>query len=265
MLKAWMAAVKGASIPEVKHIVCFVGERVPGWIKKDYEYEPAFVLVEYPDAVPGSLSIGHYHNRGANWACSEWIMKLDVDAIPHVRYFKELIALLDTAGPRDWFNGGMLMVPQQTTAELLSTEKMPLSEATYRKIVNNRLRLCGPANTGPVATNFICRRQAYLALGGCDERFRGYGWEDYQQIYMLEKYFRGGCRILPGAVTMDNVTRRCCREISRRRARELFERNSWLCLLHRWHPSSPDTQYKSPEIMQRNKRVLLDYISLMER
>ena len=260
MLKTWMAAVKGAGHPQVKHIICFVGERVPGWVKKEYEYEPSFLFLEFPDDVPGELSIGHYHNRGARMACSEWMMKLDVDALPNVFYFKSLLEILQHADPNEWFNGGMIYVNEQASAELLNANRMPVSDVTYRTVMGNLRRYCGSTCLGPAATNFICRTQAYLEIGGCDDRFRGYGWEDYQQIFALERRWVGR-NPLPGPITFENVTKRCCREISRRRARELWKRNPWLCLLHHFHQASPDRNYKSHEIMQRNKLVLLEYIN----
>lgn len=259
MLEVWMKAVKGATVPGMKHIVFFVGEPPPDSIKMEYEYDTSFQFVYCPDDVPGEWSIGHYHNLGARLACTEWMMKLDVDALPNVRYFKELLRILEIAGPKDWFNGGMMYVTQNASAALLSAIMMPVSEDLYQTMMHRRHVYFGPMSTGPAATNFICRREVYLKLGGCDERFRGYGWEDYQQIYMLEKH-RLGTNPLPGVVTMENVTRRCCREISRRRARELFERSFWLCLLHRWHLSSSNTNYKSHEIMLQNRKILLDYI-----
>lgn len=264
MLKAWMPAVRGANIPGVKHIVAFVGESVPSWIKREYQYETSFLFHEYPNDVPGRLSIGHYHNLGAQRACSEWIMKLDVDALPHVRFFKELVKLLTTAKPTQWFNCGMFMTSQATTSSLLAHDKMPLSEETYLEITSNRLKYCGPSCPGPVATNFICRTRTYLNLGGCDEGFRGYGWEDYQQIYILERHQLGGLSPLPGKISYENITHRCCREISRLRARELFQQNNLLSLLHRYHEPSLDKEYKSHEVMQRNRRVLFDYISKHE-
>lgn len=265
MLKVWLPALRGANIPGVKHIIAFVGERAPDWVKKEYVYAPAFLFYEFPDHVPGGFSIGHYHNLGARAACSEWIMKLDIDALPNVWFFKELVPLLAAAAPNQWFNCGMFMTSHHTTNSLLTSDRMPLSEEVYSNVTTSRLLYCGPACAGPVATNFICRTKTYLSLGGCDGNFRGYGWEDYQQIYMLERHQLNGLSPLPGKITFENVTQRCCREISRRKARELFQQNKWLSLLHRHHLASSDTRYKSHERMLQNRRVLLDYILRCEQ
>jgi hypothetical protein len=260
ILRIWLEAVKGATLPGMRHLVFFVGTMAPEWVRLEYQSNTSFQFIQCHDK-PGDLSIGHYHNLGAGMTHSEWMMKLDLDALPSVRYFKELCQMLKQAGPADWFNGGMVYVNQQTSAAALNVKRMPVSEEAYQIIMSKLHHYCGPANVGPAATNFICRTKVYLALGGCDERFRGYGWEDYQQIYMLEKHFRGGRCPLPGKISLENITQRCCREISRRKARELWQKNPWLCLLHHWHPASPDTHYKSHTIMLRNRQVLLDYVT----
>lgn len=262
-LRVWFEAVKGATVPGLKHIIIFVGNMIPDWVLREYQLNTSFQFIQTHD-VSGDFSIGFYHNMGAKLVCTEWMMKMDIDTIPNVRYFKELCELLHTAQPREWFNGGMVYATEGTSSRLLAADKMPLSEEAYKAIMNNLRGYCGNACIGPVATNFICRVKDYLSLGGCDERFRGYGWEDYQQIYMLERHQRQG-NPLPGGITPENVTRRCCREISRPKAKALWERNPWLCLIHRHHPSSPDTNYKSRTIMNKNREVLLDYIKSYEK
>jgi hypothetical protein len=259
MLRVWFAAVAGATLGDLKHIVFFVGEPVPDWVQKQYGLDPRFVLVPCPGDEPGLLSIGHYHNLGAKLASTEWIMKMDIDTLPNVRYFSELIRLLKQAGDKEWFNGGMVYVCQASSERFLTEANMPLLEETYQLIMHNLRAHCGHLNTGPAATNFICRREQYLSLGGCDDRFRGYGWEDYQQLYMLETAYRGR-DALPGMVHGANVTKRCCAEISRIAARALAARDPWLVLLHRYHTGPVEGVYRSPAGMEANKRILLDYI-----
>ena len=260
MLRVWLRAVSGATCNGFKHIVIFVGESVPDWVQSQYGEDPRFKLVSFADHTPGHFSIGHYHNMGAFLATTEWMMKMDVDTIPNVQYFQALVGLLNHAQPREWFNGGMMYVSEASSAQYLAAEKMPLKEETYNTIMGNTRLHCGGYFAGPSATNFICRRKEYLELGGSDEKFRGYGWEDYQQIYMLERHFLGRDP-LPGPLDESNVTRRCCGEISRIRAHGLWKRNPWLCLLHHWHPASPDTRYKSHMGMIANRKILLDCIN----
>ena len=247
-LRIWLRCLKAAAVPEVRHLIYFVGESIPSWWDKDSD--GVFIRALHQFELPG-MSIGHYHNLGAQETNTEWIMKLDVDALPHANYFKALLPLLVLAKDREWFNGGMFYLKRYYT--LLNS----FPTDVYEHIMRNRRSYSGSSYLLPAASNFICRRMDYLNLGGCDERFRGYGWEDYQQIYMLERSWLGRDP-LPGELNLGNVTARCRDEISRPKARELWEKNSQLCLLHRWHPVSTDPSYRAS--MDANRQVLLDWI-----
>ena len=246
-LKVWLKTIRAAAHSEVNHLLFFVDERAP----RDVDDFTDLWVVEVTGKEYG---IGHWHNVGARMLTSEWIMKLDVDTLPNPRYFKELLPILAWAAPREWFNGGMLYLTRKSSVQL---ETKDLSERSYTEIIENPGFYSCSSYLRPAGTNFICRRQEYLDLGGCDERFVGYGWEDYQQIYMLERHQRQACP-LPGRLDVMNVTWRCRDEISRTKAWELFQRSKWLCLLHRFHARSNTDNYRSH--MDANRRVLLDYI-----
>lgn len=250
-LSVFLRSLVVNSIPEVTHLVIVVGD-VPDWV---HSYHSDRILI-WPSADQTPKSIGYYHNLGARLATTDWLMKLDVDCIPHARYFQELLPVLFEARPREWFNGGMYYLDKVATATRTNPGQMPITVEEYDSLVQ------GSKLSVPAGTNFICIRQDYLKLGGCDDRFQGYGWEDYQQIYMLERHQQGTLRCpLPGEVTEHNVTQRCRDEISRRKAKELIDRNPRLGLLHRWHPPPPHGAYKNVAQTARNRRVLLDYIT----
>ena len=242
-----------AQVGQVRAIVMFVGEPVPDWLAQSFLYHPWFDFIHMDD-VPGNLSIGHYHNKGAALAQSEWIMKLDIDTLPNARYFEELLPILKTAGQREWFNGGMIYLSEKGS-KLCHTDS---DYIPYQEIMSSPRSFTVTGRHTPQSTNFICRRQDYLNLGGCDERFRGWGWEDYQQIYMLERH-QLGHDPLPDPITMINVTSRCRDCISKPKAAQLLARSKWLCLLHHWHPKSGG-DYKNPRGTDANRKVLFDYI-----
>lgn len=250
-LKTYLKALAGASIPEVKHLILFVN----GGSKHVELPSPQFEFIDIPPNHRG-YSIGHYHNMGAEIANTEWMMKSDVDVLPNVRYYKELLPILQDAGPREWFNGGFIYVKREQSSFLLDELEMPITEARYDRLVSSMRELSQHAYWHPAGSQFICRRADYIALGGC-HNFRGWGWEDYQQLYMLECHFRGEDP-LPGELDLGNVTQRCRNEISRPKALELFEHNKWLCQFHRWHPDTSGPDYK--HFKEHNRQVLLDYI-----
>jgi len=253
-LKVWVQIMAGSTTPDVTHLVYFVGEDPPEWWSAMAPRNMQAIRIDKPER----FSIGHVHNMGIETAQTEWVMKLDADALPSSRYFKELIPLLKKASEREWFNGGMFYLSKNYSEALFQGTPF-LGLALYQMIMLNRKIYSASSYLLPAASNFICRRRDYLHLGGCDSRFDGYGWEDYQQIFSLEWYWRRS-HPLPGHVDFDNVTTRCRDEISRRKARELFERNPLLCLIHLWHPESKDTGYRTPHGMAANRRVLLERI-----
>lgn len=252
ILTLWLKALHAAFHSDVEHLVLVIGEPLP-----DIDPTPniRFVGVQVkPDKE--RPSIGYYHNMGATLANSEWIMKLDVDAIPNVEYFTRLLAVIKKAKEREWFNGGMFYANKTASSAYLTQILQP---ALYAKAVRDVTSYAPVAYRRPCASNFICRKSDYLGLGGCDPRFRGWGWEDYQQLYMLERNQRGEDP-LEGPIDAQNVTRRCRDEISRPKAKELFERDNLLGLIHHWHPECRDSAYKNNEASTANRQVLLDYI-----
>jgi hypothetical protein len=257
MLRGWVRAIRGASIPEVKHFVYFVGENPPEWWTSEVQDAP--IIAFRRDEPGGSNSIGFYHNIGAISASSEWIMKLDIDTIPNVKLFSGLMPVIKVAQPRQWFNCGMITIGKASSEVLLADDRLPLVPERYLHLLENRkIHACG-GYKDPSATNFICRRNDYLNLGGCNDRFKGWGWEDYQQIYFLERYARGNDP-LPGFVDHSNVTQRCRDEIARPKAMELWRKNKFLCLLHRFHGPSSDPEYKNSENTEHNRSVLFEII-----
>ncbi len=249
MLRNWITAIRGATLTGVEHIIYFVGSPPPDWWNEQCR-GLSFQTVYQPEA-PG-LSIGHYHNLGARRAQSEWIMKLDVDTVPNVNYFPALLKVISSAKEKEWFNGGMLMLSRNTSIRL----KLPLGSNEYIRITSIPRLYTSAGGWFPQGTNFICRKDDYLSLGGCDERFQGYGWEDYQQIFMLEKNQSGSCP-LPGLLDLGNITQRCREEISRKKAAELYARDSSLCLLHQFHPPA---EIRSREQMEKNRGLLFSYV-----
>lgn len=252
MLLGWVRACKSAWVPEVQHLIYFVNEQPPAWWRSEVGMAPIDMV--YKEADP-SLSIGHYHNLGAIQADTEWIMKLDVDTIPNRKFFAALIPVLRSAKEREWFNAGMIYLSRTATNRIT----IPVEDQVYKSVMSLPRAYTTAEGYFPQATNFICRKADYLKLGGCDERFRGYGWEDYQQIYVLERHQREEDP-LPGAVGIENVTQRCRDEISRPKARELANKSQWLTLFHRWHGSSPDRNYKDREQMDKNRAIVLEHV-----
>lgn len=253
MLRCWLKAIGNASVPEVRHIVFFVGEHPHCTTDANDRLQ----FLHCPE--PPGYSIGHYHNKGANMAKTEWIMKLDVDTLPHKNFFRRLLPVLRNAKQREYFNVGMFYMNQDATRSFLREDQDLLGPIAYTYLTRQLYITSNSKYRYPAASNFVCRTQDYLALGGCDERFRGWGWEDYYQLYKLERHWLGRDP-LPGHVTFENVTNRCRDEISRPRAKELWLRENALALIHRYHAPSKSTYYRDPKAIEHNKKLLFNYI-----
>lgn len=247
-LARWVKAVLGATIPEVQHFLY--------WIKGDVPRARLGLSIQFISTDSPS-SIGHIHNIGAENCGTEWMMKLDVDCIPNAEFFKALLPVLQSARQARWFNAGMFMVDAQLSRQFLSQDALPLTFGLYEHLMRALQSKCGREAVRPVSTQFICRTEEYLMLGGCLPAFKGWGWEDYQQIYMLERHWLGRDPFEGQSVHINNVTRLCRDQISRPKAAELFQRNPYLALMHHYHEPAERNQ----RAMDRNKVLLYDYIA----
>jgi Glycosyltransferase like family 2 len=256
MLLVWLQNLLKRHHPQVQHILLFVEPRAtPVWCSET----PEHIKVVHIDEAPGK-SIIHYHELGMQMAETEWVMKLDIDTLPNIRFFSELLPILETAAPREWFNVGMLYVNKLASLGYFNRDRLPVSESVYRDAMEHRNTISHSAWRLPAGTNFVCRTSDYLDAVNSNPGFKGYGWEDYFQIYQLEREWLQADP-LPGHIDFNNVTQRCRDQISRIKAVELWKRNEWLCLLHHWHDTRPlNSDYRNPVQMDRNKRLLFDMI-----
>lgn len=257
MLKKWVRALEGARVPgETSHILfCVGGDVLPELVQKS-----SFIHAYRCEGPPAG--IGHYHNMGVELVHTPWVMKLDVDTIPHIGFFRALLRTLHQAPLKAWFNVGMIYLSPQDSAAELSLGRLPMEESRHAEIIKDLVRYSSAAYKAPQATNWVCRKADYQRMGGCDECFRGYGWEDYQQIYGLESQERGE-DALPGVTTLENITHRCRDEIARPKALQLFTQDSRLCLLHHWHPVSADHGYRAH--MNANRDLLFHWVQDRKR
>jgi len=259
-LKRWLSAISDATVEGVHHYLFDIGGEVE-WVSKEFE-EYNITSFSLPDT-QDNRSIGRIHNMGISIARSEWVMKLDIDALPNDRYFENLMPILEGAGEREWFNGGMLYLNDEWCRNEWPKDGY-IDDEFYTRTMNNRLKSTWKSSD-PDASNFIARRNEYMDLGGTENRFQGYGWEDCQVTYMLEAHQQGKCPLGGRGVDFHNCTSRCRDEIYRPKAKQLFERDHFLCLLHYYHDNSPDRIYRNQPQMNNNRAILHNYIKAKQK
>lgn len=247
VFQTWRQNLEAAHVEGLKHMVFCPGQPKADLPKAGEHFQ--FLT----QGEPGD-SIGSFHDQGAYLAESEWVMKLDLDAMVNPSYFWELLKVLKTAKPREWFNGGMLYVNQAYSLAYLDD---PVTLQGYNYLMNKRAVVASFAGTLG-GSNFICRREDYLGMGGCSSQFKGWGWEDYQQTFGLEARFLGRSPLPGGTLTTANVTGICRDLITRPKAARLLTHSPYLSLLHRHH--EPASRRNS----QANKQVLLNFIQNYE-
>jgi len=269
MLKTWLKALNGAIDERVHHmVVVAVSEEDHRSMKLPDEWAEIVMHVPLHTSawfVPRQPSICHYHNMGIKRVSTPWVMKLDVDAIPNVRFFSELLSVLEAAAPREWFNVGMIYLNRLASFGYFADRRLPVGEASYRSVMENLPEVCDGVYRFPAGSNFVCRREDYLtAMGGDDcpalSGFSGYGWEDYLQLYLLERHYLQKDPFAGWRIDIKNVTQLCRDNLSRVVAFELWKRNEWLSLLHHWHPVEQRTAYRDPARMDANRYFLLRQI-----
>lgn len=257
MLRVFLHHLKNAAHPLVQHLV---------FILETNEAEQATLerlvagtnisLVFGKERLP---SIGRYHNLGFSLVQTEWAMKLDVDAMPHAQFFQLLVQVLENASEREWFNVGMFYLSANRSILLLGTATRPnkLTAIEVAAVAQNPSLYGNSKYQGPGGSNFVCRRKLYLSLGGCSDRFIGWGWEDYQQMAMLDYAWRGHC-ILPRPILLSNCANLVRDVISRPAAKRLIDLDAGLCLLHHWHPRELGAYVAHVE---ENRKALFDYLA----
>lgn len=220
-LRVYLDEMYRASIPEAYHIVIF------GDPEEFHNWTPPSNRFRFLTYQPKTRSIGSFHNFGAIVSSSDWIMKSDVDVSVTKDIFTRLVECVSEAEPREWLNVGFGYG----------------SEAPRPGRTSDRLGF-----------QFVCRVKDYINMGGCDDGFQGWGWEDYYQMFMLEMHYKGS-NPLSGEINIGNVSQRCRDEIARPKALEFG-----LYARHRNHPKQTETSYRTVAQSEANKELLLKLI-----
>lgn len=263
-LARWIVNINAWRHPRVRHLLLDFSdyrnqEEMPAWPQK----EPGdnFDLVKIGLPPDGVRSIGDGINAGAMISTTDWIMKLDVDMMPHEGLWEAIVNMIEDPGDQEWFNLGAVYLLNRVSIRL--AEKA-VDSLRYARVIDAIDRPKMITNRPLSGTQFICRRRDYLAIGGTDPGFRGYAWEDYSIVFRLNRLSKNPRPISP--VRLDTTTRTLKTEIVEPMAKEAFERDRRLTCLHHYHPPlerKPEIpcHYKHPTRMADNKERLYALVS----
>ena len=173
---------------------------------------------------PGAFNKGWGLNIGFRLAQSEWIGFGDGDVIVGDALWQSFQLLRQ----------GLLAVkPYRQLIDLTEEESVPVRAGAFKRVPARPANV--PQNRDPIGErlvfaggSFVIHRQAFVALGGWDERFRGWGGEDDALSWRIER------------------SRLSCTELDIAPA------------LHLWHARPREATFGQPHYAA-NQRLLDDY------
>lgn len=143
-----------------------------------YELPPAPFPIRQIDASGGNLPLAAARNAAARAAVGETLVFLDIDCIPACDFVADYAAR--GAGLDALLMGEVLYLPKGAT-------DAGIDEARFAAVAEQHSERAGPP-VEPLGAcrdyrcfwslNFAMRRDRFLAIGGFDERYAGYGGED---------------------------------------------------------------------------------------
>jgi predicted glycosyltransferase involved in capsule biosynthesis len=193
----------------------------------------------------GPFQIGQALNIGATVSTADYILKQDIDLIGYDGFYLDLLEFMNRnlKGERDFLNLGYYYMTDAYTKQFLSGR---VSKALLQNIQPRDLDQFGI----PCGSAFLVNRKHYLSFGGTHSGFKGYGWEDYYVLYMLQTLKQPEFRLKE--YSLRSITDRCRDEIARPLNR--ITNGASLIFFHRWHRRIDDNGYM--QYVEANRRLL---------
>lgn len=161
-------------------------ERNWAWLRTRYTQAfPTWELLEAPDpGTDGDWSKGRAVNAAARKATTDVLVIADADLVIDSAELERATTLAAWEAPWVVPHGNVYRLNDRTT-KAFATDRDPLTVTVHEKIRRDSLvrRIyTGPAGGGLV----VVRRDAFLEVGGFDERFHGWGGEDISLAAALD-------------------------------------------------------------------------------
>ncbi|NYT79812.1 glycosyltransferase [Alcaligenaceae bacterium] len=193
------------------------------------------------------FSFGRCRNVGVSQSTTPFVMFLDVDLVPYDDFYKDLINEIEVRelhnDVSDFIMVGVIYLTKQGTQQYFdTTPKLRKQKFTHALLEDNHA-IIEKFSTGTSVT--VYSRPWYMAHGGVDESFEGWGYEDLEfncRMIRLSKKFP-----LPSEFSKDY-----------RNFKNIVEYKGWksiyrlfgdltfykgIVLFHAWHPVETNGDY----------------------
>ncbi|MFJ4292387.1 glycosyltransferase [Cupriavidus sp. NPDC089707] len=211
------------------------------------------------------FSIGRARNAAAQCGLSDYIMFQDVDLMPYTGFFRDVLREAIINGLDDSVDNflmfGVIYLTESATKEFRDTEPELRRQKYIQLLLQNNKTAIEKFSTGTSVT--VWRRDYFLATGGNDPEFNGWGYEDLE--YACRAIRRRKKFPLPSEFTLDyrnfqTITEyKGWKSIYRLFGDMTFQKG--MVLFHAWHPVEPKSDYMAAKAKNRQlfERKLGDF------
>ncbi|HWN70258.1 MAG TPA: glycosyltransferase [Haliangium sp.] len=199
------------------------------------------------DTEPFPFSVGRTRNYAAMYARSRYIMFQDVDLMPWTGFYRQVLYELEVQGlerrASDFLMFGVVYLTERATREYFATPKgWRKQQFLHYLLINDGARI-EKFSTGTSVN--LYNREYFLARGGNDDDFEGWGFEDLEFntrcIWRLQKFPEPQEWLLDYKNFQAIDTYRGWKSAYRLQGDLTFHKG--LVLFHAWHPVEQHSSY----------------------
>lgn len=201
------------------------------------------------------FSIGRARNAAAQHGTSPYLMFQDADLMPYPGFYADVVRECAVSGldasADNFLMIGVIYLTRQATEQFLATEPELRRQAFIHRLLVDDKTAVEKFSTGTSVT--VWRRDYYLASGGNDAEFNGWGYEDLE--YATRAIRRRKLFPLPSEFALDYrnfqsvVEYKGWKSIYRLFGDLTFQKG--IVMFHAWHPVEQDSRYMAARTKNR--------------
>jgi predicted glycosyltransferase involved in capsule biosynthesis len=209
------------------------------------------------DSETDVFSIGRARNVGTQAARGEFVMFQDADLMPYPGFYREVLDEVEIQGLSEhaerFLMFGVIYLSEQATAEYFETPAQRRRNKFIQHFLEGDAQRIEKFSTGTSVT--VWNRGYFLATGGNDPDFEGWGYEDIE--YMCRAIRRAKRFPMPEEFSLDyrnfqSITEyRGWKSIYRLFGDMTFQKG--MVLFHAWHPVEDRSAYAKAK--ERNRKL----------